>query len=158
MRVLHCFAGLFILFAARASFAQENCSMVLVADGVDYSIFKGGAVDSNMIPLDPDAQNEPAPDEKGAPTLGWTLEDFDASEWEVAPSGFGYGDRLDLIGTVLDDMEDSYVTVYLRHTFEIDNLAAISSMAFNMDYDDGFVAYINGVEVARRNEIGRAHV
>ena len=154
MRVLHCFAGLFILFAARASFAQENCSMVLVADGVDYSIFKGGAVDSDMIPLDPDAQNEPAPDEKGAPTLGWTLEDFDASEWEVAPSGFGYGDRLDLIGTVLDDMEDSYVTVYLRHTFEIDNLAAISSMAFNMDYDDGFVAYINGVEVARRNAEG----
>ena len=154
MRVLHCFAGLFILFAARASFAQENCSMVLVADGVDYSIFKGGAVDSDMIPLDPDAQNEPAPDEKGAPTLGWTLEDFDASEWEVAPSGFGYGDRLDLIGTVLDDMEDSYVAVYLRHTFEIDDLAAISSMAFNMDYDDGFVAYINGVEVARRNAEG----
>ena len=154
MRVLHCFAGLFILFAVRASFAQENCSMVLVADGVDYSIFKGGAVDSDMIPLDPDAQNEPAPDEKGAPTLGWTLEDFDASEWEVAPSGFGYGDRLDLIGTVLDDMEDSYVAVYLRHTFEIDDLAAISSMAFNMDYDDGFVAYINGVEVARRNVEG----
>ena len=154
MRVLHCFAGLFILFAVRASFAQENCSMVLVADGVDYSIFKGGAVDSDMIPLDPDAQNEPAPDEKGAPTLGWTLEDFDASEWEVAPSGFGYGDRLDLIGTVLDDMEDSYVAVYLRHTFEIDDLAAISSMAFNMDYDDGFVAYINGVEVARRNAEG----
>ena len=154
MRVLHCFAGLFILFAARASFAQENCSMVLVADGVDYSIFKGGAVDNAMTPLDPDAQNEPAPDEKGAPTLGWTLEDFDASEWEVAPSGFGYGDRLDLIGTVLDDMEDSYVAVYLRHTFEIDDLAAISSMAFNMDYDDGFVAYINGVEVARRNAEG----
>jgi hypothetical protein len=154
MRVLHCFAGLFILFAAKASFAQEDCSMMLVADGVDYSIFKGGAVDTAMIPLDPDAQNEPSPDEKGAPTIGWTLEDFDASEWEVAPSGFGYGDRLDLIGTVLDDMEDSYVTVYLRHTFEIDNLAAINSVAFSMDYDDAFVAYINGVEVARRNVEG----
>ena len=154
MRFFRCLICLFVLFVARGSFAQEDCSMVLVADGVDYSIFKGGAVDNDMIPLDPDAQNEPAPDEKGAPTLGWTLEDFDASEWEVAPSGFGYGDRLDLIGTVLDDMEDSYVTVYLRHTFEIDNLAAISSMAFNMDYDDGFVAYINGVEVARRNVEG----
>ena len=154
MRFFRCLICLFVLFVARGSFAQEDCSMVLVADGVDYSIFKGGAVDSDMVPLDPDAQNEPAPDEKGAPTLGWTLEDFDASEWEVAPSGFGYGDRLDLIGTVLDDMEDSYVAVYLRHTFEIDDLAAISSMAFNMDYDDGFVAYINGVEVARRNVEG----
>ncbi|MEC9031950.1 MAG: hypothetical protein VYB15_08720, partial [Planctomycetota bacterium] len=99
----------------------------------------------------PDRPNEPSPDENGAPTLGWTLEDFDASDWEVAPSGFGYGDRLDIIGTVLDDMEESYVSVYLRHTFEIENLAGINSMAFNMDYDDSFVAYINGVEVARRN-------
>ena len=62
MRFFRCLICLFVLFAARVSFAQEDCSMVLVADGVDYSIFKGGAVDSDMIPLDPDAQNEPAPD------------------------------------------------------------------------------------------------
>ncbi|MEE3229487.1 MAG: hypothetical protein VX272_00495 [Planctomycetota bacterium] len=159
MRVLHCVAVLFVLFAVRASFAQENCSTVLVADGVDFSMLKGGAVGSDLEPLNldedgdgiPDRPNEPSPDENGAPTLGWTLEDFDASDWEVAPSGFGYGDRLDIIGTVLDDMEESYVSVYLRHTFEIENLAGINSMAFNMDYDDSFVAYINGVEVARRN-------
>ena len=159
MRVLHCVAVLFVLFAARASFAQENCSTVLVADGVDFSMLKGGAVGSDLEPLNldedgdgiPDRPNEPSPDENGAPTLEWTLEDFDASDWEVAPSGFGYGDRLDIIGTVLDDMEESYVSVYLRHTFEIENLAGINSMAFNMDYDDSFVAYINGVEVARRN-------
>ena len=157
MRVLRCFAVLFVLFAARASFAQENCSTVLVADGVDFSMLKGGAVGSDLEPLNldedgdgiPDRSNEPSPDENGAPTLGWTLEDFDASDWEIAPSGFGYGDRLDIIGTVLDDMEESYVSVYLRHTFEIENLAGINSMAFNMDYDDSFVAYINGVEVAR---------
>ena len=110
MRVLRCFAVLFVLFAARASFAQDNCSTVLVADGVDFSMLKGGAVGSDLEPLNldedgdgiPDRPNEPSPDENGAPTLGWTLEDFDASDWEVAPSGFGYGDRLDIIGTVLD--------------------------------------------------------
>jgi len=157
MKFFHCLVCLFVLFTARASLAQGNCPTVLVADGVDFSMFKGGAVGSDLAPLDldedkdgiPDRPNEPAPDENGAPTLGWTLEDFDASDWEVAPSGFGYGDRLNLIGTVLDDMEELYVTVYLRHTFEIEDLASVSSMALNMDYDDGFVAYVNAREVGR---------
>ncbi|MEC7922604.1 MAG: hypothetical protein VX496_04285 [Planctomycetota bacterium] len=160
MKFFRCFACIFVLFAAGASSAQDNCAIVLVADGADYSMFKGGAVDGALLPLDldadgdgvPDRPNEPAPgEEDGMATLGWTLEDFDDSEWEVAPSGFGYGDRLDLIGTVLEDMEDSYVSVYLRHTFEVEDLGAVSALALNMDYDDGFVAYLNGTEIARRN-------
>ena len=154
MRFFRCIACLVILFAARTSFAQEDCSIMLVANGVDYSIFKAGAVNGDLVPLDPAGENEPSPDEEGLPTTNWTLEDFDASEWPVAPSGFGYGDRPDTLGTVLDDMEDSYVAVYLRHTFEIEDLAAISSLAINMDYDDAFVAYLNGTEVARRNVEG----
>ncbi|MEC9353195.1 MAG: hypothetical protein VYD81_07765 [Planctomycetota bacterium] len=160
MKFFRCFACIFVLFAAGASSAQDNCAIVLVADGADYSMFKGGAIDGNLLPLDldadgdgvPDRPNEPAPgEEDGMATLGWTFEDFDDSEWEIVPSGFGYGDRLDLIGTVLEDMEDSYVSVYLRHTFEVEDLGAVNALALNMDYDDGFVAYLNGTEIARRN-------
>ena len=123
-------------------------------------MFKGGAIDGDLLPLNldadgdglPDRPNEPAAgEEDGLATIAWTLEDFDDSDWEIAPSGFGYGDRLNLIGTVLEDMEDSYVSVYLRHTFEVENLDAVSTMALNMDYDDGFVVYLNGLEIARRN-------
>ena len=160
MRFFRCFACILVLFATGTSSAQDNCSIVLVADGAEYSMFKGGAVDDGLLPLNldadgdgvPDRPNEPAPgEEDGMATLGWTLEDFDDIDWEVAPSGFGYGDRLDLIGTVLADMEDSYVSVYLRHTFEVKDLDAVSALALNMDYDDGFVAYLNGIEIARRN-------
>ena len=160
MRFFRCFACILVLFATGISSAQDNCSIVLVADGADFSMLKGGAVDTDLLPLNldadgdgvPDRPNEPAPDgEEGLATIDWTLEDFDASDWEVAPSGFGYGDRLDLIGTVLEDMEDSYVSVYLRHTFEVKDIEAISTLALSMDYDDGFVAYLNGIEIARRN-------
>ncbi|MEC8895956.1 MAG: hypothetical protein VX675_06505 [Planctomycetota bacterium] len=160
MKFFRCFACIFVLFAAGASSAQDNCAIMLVADGADYSMFKGGAVDGALLPLDldadgdgvPDRPNEPAPgEEDGMATLGWTFEDFDDSEWEIVPSGFGYGDRLDLIGTILEDMEDSYVSVYLRHTFEVEDLGAVNALALNMDYDDGFVAYLNGTEIARRN-------
>lgn len=160
MRFFRCCACILILFAAGTTSAQDNCAIVLVADGADYSMFKGGAIDGDLLPLNldadgdglPDRPNEPAAgEEDGLATIAWTLEDFDDSDWEIAPSGFGYGDRLNLIGTVLEDMEDSYVSVYLRHTFEVENLDAVSTMALNMDYDDGFVVYLNGLEIARRN-------
>ena len=46
------------------------------------------------------------------------------------------------------------MSIYLRRTFDIDDLEKLSSAILHTDYDDGFVAYINGVEVGRRNISG----
>jgi hypothetical protein len=43
------------------------------------------------------------------------------------------------------------VSVYTRRTFTVANPAAITRLTLAADYDDGFIAYVNGVEVARRN-------
>lgn len=50
-------------------------------------------------------------------------------------------------------MEDGYTTVYLRKSMHVGDPASISSMIFTVDYDDGFVAFINGVEVARSTNV-----
>jgi hypothetical protein len=42
-------------------------------------------------------------------------------------------------------------TAYLRIPFEVDDLNAIDSLRLNLRYDDGFIAYINGVQVVSRN-------
>ena len=42
---------------------------------------------------------------------------------------------------------------YLRIPFEVTNAAAINFLTLRMRYDDGFVAYLNGVQVASRNAI-----
>ena len=65
--------------------------------------------------------------------------------WAVGPSGFGYGDGDD--ATVVP----TTTSIYLRHEFTLDNLAAIEEAVFAMDYDDGYVAYLNGVEIGRGN-------
>src|ERR1041384_5715430 len=86
---------------------------------------------------------------------GWTTNGFNDSGWLSGPSGFGYGDGDD--ATVLSDMTNTvggYVTVFTRKEFVVTNAAAITSMTLGADYDDGFVAYINGVEVIRRNVAG----
>ena len=61
--------------------------------------------------------------------------------------------------TVLNDMQQTaaqagYLTVYLRKTFTVTNPTAVDNLIFGVDYDDGFVAYLNGVEVARDNVTG----
>ncbi|MFT6135661.1 MAG: hypothetical protein ACJAZM_002160 [Cyclobacteriaceae bacterium] len=73
----------------------------------------------------------------------WYETGFDDLSWSAGPSGFGYGDDDD--ATILE----STVSVYLRHTFNIVTVDDIQSVLLDMDFDDGFVAYINGEEVAR---------
>jgi hypothetical protein len=80
------------------------------------------------------------------PNSNWNSLNFDDSNWSSGPSGFGYNDGDD--ATIIPNGTQS---IYLRKTFTINNLAAISSFILDLDYDDAFVAYINGNEVARAN-------
>jgi len=84
-----------------------------------------------------------------APEFGWNTPAFNDETWLKGPAGIGYGDGDD--ETVLSDMKDNYMTAYIRKTFVINDKSLITDMDMNIDYDDGFVAYLNGVEVARAN-------
>lgn len=46
---------------------------------------------------------------------------------------------------------NAVTSLYTRLTFNTADLGSLSSLALKMAYDDGYVAYLNGVEVARRN-------
>ena len=76
----------------------------------------------------------------------WNSLSFDDSNWAESASGFGYGDGDD--ATVLPNSTRS---VFLRKVFQITDISEVSSLILDIDYDDGFVAYINGIEVARAN-------
>ena len=45
-------------------------------------------------------------------------------------------------------------SAYVRIPFEVANPAAFSTLTLRMKYDDAFVAYLNGTEIARRNAPG----
>ncbi|UCG47810.1 MAG: choice-of-anchor D domain-containing protein, partial [Phycisphaerales bacterium] len=81
------------------------------------------------------------------PATGWNAIGFNDADWLLGRTGIGYGDGDD--NTNLTDMEDHYVTVYMRYTFWVDYPEQVTNLAFTVDYDDGFVAFINGGEVAR---------
>ncbi len=76
----------------------------------------------------------------------WQVIGYDDSDWKIGEPGFGFGDGDDV--TVLPVGTQS---VYIRIAFDVQDLSDISDLYLDMDYDAGFVAYINGTEVARDN-------
>jgi hypothetical protein len=56
-----------------------------------------------------------------------------------------------VITDVASQMKNVNSSAYLRLPFNAPDPACIDQLKFRLKYDDGFVAYLNGVEVARRN-------
>lgn len=79
------------------------------------------------------------------PPSDWRQIDFDDSAWQEGPSGFGYGDDDD--ATIIP----ATISCYVRHSFQITGINLIAHALLHVDYDDAFVAYLNDVEIARRN-------
>ncbi len=79
-----------------------------------------------------------------APTPDWASRTFDDSPWSNATGGFGYGDSDDVT-----EVPAGTLSFYYRRDFPVTDPAKIDSAILSMDYDDGFIAYLNGVEIAR---------
>lgn len=99
--------------------------------------------------------------DSGLPRVGagkpWWEADFDDTKWpdSPAPLGFNYG----TIATNLSPlMEGKATSLYLRQTFTVSaaDAASVEDLLLDIDYDDGFIAYLNGVEIARAN-MGAKH-
>jgi hypothetical protein len=111
-----------IIFFAFSTFAQTDHWETVVFDNSNWSYI----IPTATTPTD------------------WISPTFNASSWTVAPGGFGFGDSDD--NTALPS---GTVSVYHRISFNIIDASILTKAILNMDYDDGYVAYLNGVEIAR---------
>ncbi len=84
-----------------------------------------------------------------AGTTQWTRLGFDDSDWNTGRLGIGYGDGDD--ATTIEGMRENFSSVYVRKVFNIDDPSSIENLVLTADFDDGFVAYINGTPVAVAN-------
>lgn len=75
----------------------------------------------------------------------WRNTSFNDNSWSLGKGGIGYGDGDD--STVVSNIR----TIYMRKEFSLSDTSQIMKAIFNIDYDDGFVAYLNGIEIARSN-------
>ncbi len=94
-------------------------------------------------------------DSAAANNLDWTEAGYNDNSWESGTQGVGYDNGSDydpLIDIdVEDEMDNTNASVWIRIPFEIDDPADFTSFTFRIKYDDGFIAYLNGREIASEN-------
>jgi hypothetical protein len=79
------------------------------------------------------------------PPSNWNTSGFNDASWALGsgPIGYGDGDDTTIIAPV--------ISMYQRYSFTIADTSKIILAAVLIDYDDGFVAYLNGKEIGRAN-------
>ena len=77
---------------------------------------------------------------------GWNSVAFNDATWSTGIGGIGYGDGDD--GT---EITGPVISVFMRSTFQVLDVDQVKDAIFHIDYDDGYVAYLNGVEISRAN-------
>ena len=87
--------------------------------------------------------------------LSWTQPTFNDLAWTAGSTGVGFntdGSYDSLIGSNIQGaMLDIGSSAYIRIPFTITDLAATDALLLRIQHNDGFVAYLNGTEVARKN-------
>jgi hypothetical protein len=95
-----------------------------------------------------------------APAVGWQIQEEAALDatWGAGAGGFGFADNASETAncqTLLPDMINRYSTLYVRRSFEITgSVDPTEHLLLTMDWDDGFVAYLDGIELRRANAPG----
>ncbi len=104
-------------------------------------------VTTYIAPTDPAWRYRKGVSEASSPRTAWRLTGFaeDAS-WLTGRTSVGYGDADD--NTVLTDMQNSYWSVFFRHTFNVTAGQIPDALLLRVRVDDGCAVWLNGQWVA----------
>lgn len=135
MRMLLTLIGLGLSGLAAGSLRGDP--IIYVPNGATWSYFRG-----LEAPTSPPGE--------------WREPDFDDSSWATGEAPFGYDDGP--FGTDLSalnpPMEDNYSAVFLRREFTVVDASQVAGLTVEVDYDDGFLLWINGSLVLDGNVTG----
>ena len=80
----------------------------------------------------------------------WRELGYDDAAWGSGPAPLGTA-HPDLATQIGPAVAPTPITAYFRRTIDVANPSSIQALTMDVERDDGFVAYINGVEVGRVN-------
>ena len=105
---------------------------------------------AELIPRGAQWKFRPGQTEASSPTSAWRSVEFNDAGFSDSPAPFWYGDSYPG-GTQITGMRFSYRSIFLRHSFQIDDVDSVGALRLGALVDDGFIAWINGTEVRRVN-------
>ena len=106
-----------------------------------FPLLAADAVKSVRVPTSPPPDN-------------WRSVGYSSGDWSTGKGGIGYDTGTNLLAWIRADvgslMRSKSASLMLRAPFVVTN-TGLSRLLLRMYYNDGFVAWLNGQEVARRN-------
>ncbi len=108
-------------------------TMELVSTNASWRYFKG-----SREPSTPDPAT-------------WRLASFPETAWSTGNAPFSYGEAAITTGTKLTDMPNAYSSLFLRRSFTLASPGQVATLDLDAVCDDGFIAWLNGREVARHS-------
>ncbi|MBT5708513.1 MAG: hypothetical protein HOI66_19525, partial [Verrucomicrobia bacterium] len=142
---------------------QDNGTIYFTTDGTDPRVpgVLGEQNTTELISLG--ARKHAIMPSSNADQEEWFAPSFDHTSWPTGRRGAGYENGngyQDLIDTNFD-FKDSVSTsqnesIYMRIPFQLTDPFDFDQLTLLLRYDDGFIAYLNGTEVARANSPGTA--
>lgn len=118
--------------------------------------FDGGPVDDVLMSEDASCKYFVPVD--ATLEASWFMPAFDDATWLDGMSGLGFESangalNSEIVTDIKAQMQPADAanngSCYFRYEFDFDNAASINELLLEIKYDDAFIAYINGVEVAR---------
>ena len=128
----------------------------------NLSFGSSGVSESQTLLAPGSAARTLVPTQAGDLDPDWAQRTFDdqlAVGWIDRETGIGFdvsgtsnvGPLVDADGDIQSQMFNRNSSAFVRIPFQVDNSQAITDLDLTINYDDGYVAYLNGLEVARQN-------
>lgn len=89
--------------------------------------------------------------EPSGPPGAWTRDGYDDAGWLIGESGFGYSPSGYGENTPLTDGSGLFISTYFRKSFQVENPSRLRFLTLRVDWQGGFVAFLNGRELLRVN-------
>lgn len=127
-----------------AQFEDVSYGLAMEPTGTPTTLIASGAALKAWVPTN------------GGLGTNWTQVTYTDGLWPISgTTGIGYennpGDSVNYTDEINTTVTSGTTSVYVRVKFNLASLEDISYLTLGMKYDDGFVAYINGVKVAEAN-------
>lgn len=92
----------------------------------------------------------------GTDAADWRNIAFNDAGWKSGPAELGYGANRERTAVNFGaNASGKFITTYFRRTLMITDISLYNIIRLNAYIDDGAVMYVNGVEVARINIVGK---
>jgi len=85
--------------------------------------------------------------------MTWTTAGFDDSTWTGGIHAVGFETAAGAENLIKTPVPAGASSIYTRSVFEVPAVAAVQELHLGLDWDDGVVAWINGVEVYRSPQL-----